>query len=156
MRKTQIMVVEDESIIAKDIEMSLHKLGYSVCSLASSGEEAIRKAEENRPDLVLMDIVLQGEMSGVEAAGQIRSQFDIPVIYLTAYADKETLNLAKITEPFGYMLKPFEEKKTHTAIEMALYKHKREKALKERSEWLKALLNSFGDTMIYTDKTKRI
>ena len=156
MGKTQIMVVEDESIVAKDIEMSLNKLGYSVCSLASSGEEAIRKAGEDRPDLVLMDIVLQGEMSGVEAAGQIRSQFDIPVIYLTAYADEKTLNLAKITEPFGYMLKPFEEKKTHTAIEMALYKHKREKSLKERSEWLKALLNSFGDTMIYTDKTKRI
>ena len=156
MGKTQIMIVEDESIVAKDIEMSLNKLGYSVCSLASSGEEAIRKAGEDRPDLVLMDIVLQGEMSGVEAAGQIRLQFDIPVIYLTAYADEKTLNLAKITEPFGYMLKPFEEKKTHTAIEMALYKHKREKSLKERSEWLKALLNSFGDTMIYTDKTKRI
>jgi len=156
MGKTQIMIVEDESIVAKDIEMSLNKLGYSVCSLASSGEEAIRKAGEHRPDLVLMDIVLQGEMSGVEAAGQIRLQFDIPVIYLTAYADEKTLNLAKITEPFGYMLKPFEEKKTHTAIEMALYKHKREKSLKERSEWLKALLNSFGDTMIYTDKTKRI
>ena len=119
MGKTQIMVVEDESIVAKDIEMSLHKLGYNVCSLASSGEEAIRKAEENRPDIVLMDIVLQGEMNGVEAVGQIRSQFDIPVIYLTPYADKETLNHAKITEPFGYMLKPFEEKKIHAAIKMA-------------------------------------
>ena len=108
MGKTQIMVVEDESIVAKDIEMSLHKLGYHVCSLASSGEEAIRKAEEDKPDLVLMDIVLQGEMSGVEAAGQIRYQIDIPVIYLTAYEDKETLNNAKITEPFGYMIKPFE------------------------------------------------
>ena len=156
MGKTQIMVVEDERIVAKDIEMSLHKLGYHVCSLASSGEEAIRKAEENRPDLVLMDIVLQGEMSGIEAAGQIRSQFDIPVIYLTAYADKETLNLAKTTEPFGYMLKPFEEKKIHTAIEMALYKHKKEKALKERGEWLSALLKSFGDTVVYTDKINRV
>ncbi len=134
MKKKQILVVEDEVIIAKDIQCSLENLGYAASSLVVAGEEAIMKAGEECPDLVLMDIVLQGEIDGVEAAQKIRSQFDIPVIYMTAYADDEILERAKITEPFGYMIKPFEERELHSNIQMALYKHKMEKSLRQAKE----------------------
>ncbi|MFQ5965958.1 MAG: response regulator [Candidatus Scalinduaceae bacterium] len=130
MAKAKIMIVEDEWITADDIKMSLQSLGYTVSSVASSGKEAIQKAEEDRPDLVLMDIVLQGEMDGIEAANQIHSCYDIPIIYLTAYADEKVLERAKITEPFGYIVKPFINEDLKIAIEIALYKHKAEKERK--------------------------
>ncbi|MBU4259376.1 MAG: response regulator, partial [Desulfobacteraceae bacterium] len=123
MSDTRILVVEDEGIIAKDIKNILSFLGYSVIGIASSGEEAIEKAMEMHPDLVLMDIVLEGDMDGVKAAEHIRDRFDIPVVYLTAYSDDTTLQRAKITEPYGYILKPFQERELYTTIEMALYKH---------------------------------
>ncbi|MCX5908778.1 MAG: response regulator, partial [Deltaproteobacteria bacterium] len=110
MENTKILVVEDEGIVAKDIEKTLRDLGYIVPALASSGEEAIEKALVTRPDLVLMDIVLLGKMDGVEAAEEIRTRLGIPVVYLTAHADAATLERAKITEPFGYLLKPFQER----------------------------------------------
>lgn len=109
MTKPQIMVVEDEGIIAIDIRSNLESLGYDVPVIVASGEEAIEEAEKLRPDLVLMDIVLVGDMDGVEAAAQIRARFDIPVVYLTAHADDKTLRRAQDTEPFGYILKPFDE-----------------------------------------------
>ena len=141
MDKTRIMVVEDEGIIAKDIQISLQQLGYEVPAVVPSGELAVQKAEELMPDLILMDIVLQGEMDGIEAANRIRTLLNIPVIYLTAYADKKTLERAKIAEPFGYILKPFEERELHTNIETALYKHKLEKEREELIDQLqKALL----------------
>ena len=130
MAETKIMIVEDEWITADDIKMSLQSLGYTVTSVVSSGEEAIQKAEKDRPDLVLMDIVLQGEMDGIEAANQIHSCYDIPIIYLTAYADEKVLERAKITEPFGYIVKPFINEDLKIAIEIALYKHKAEKERK--------------------------
>ncbi len=136
MAKIQILVVEDESIVAKDIQMSLKDLGYAVSAVVSSGEEAIKKAEENNPDLVLMDIVLQDEMDGITAADQIRSRFNIPVIYLIAHAEEKTLERAKITEPFRYIIKPFEDQELHTIIKIAIYKHKMEKKLKESEEAL--------------------
>jgi len=136
MSEIQILVVEDEFIVAADIQRSLISLGYAVPEMVSSREEAIRKAEENAPDLVLMDVVLEDDMDGVEAANQIRERFNIPVVYLTAYADEETLNRAKITEPFGYIVKPFDNRELHATIEMSLYKHKMEKALREREEEL--------------------
>ena len=107
MAKIQILVVEDESIVARDIQKTLQNLGYDVPCVVSSGEAAIQKAEENRPDLVLMDIVLKGKMDGIEAAEQICSRFNIPIVYLTAYTDDKMLARAKITEPFGYIVKPF-------------------------------------------------
>ena len=116
MTNAQILVVEDEGIIAKDIQNILKSMGYAVPAIASSGEGAIKKAAETFPDLVLMDIVLGGHMDGVEAAEQIRDRFDIPVVYLTAYADNKTLQRAKITEPYGYILKPFSERELHTTI----------------------------------------
>jgi two-component system, cell cycle sensor histidine kinase and response regulator CckA len=152
MVNTQILVVEDESIIAEDIQDGLKRLGYAVSAVAYSGEEAIRKAGETRPDLVLMDIVLKGDMDGVEAAKEIRARFNIPVVYLTAYSDDGTFQRAKITEPNGYILKPFEGRELRTTIEMALYKHKMERRLKESEQWLATTLRSIGDAVIATDK----
>ena len=124
------MIVEDEWTVAEDIKISLQNLGYTISSVTSSGKEAIQKAEEDRPDLVLMDIVLQGEMDGIEAANQIRSRFNIPIVYLTAYADDKVLERAKITEPSGYIVKPFINEDLKIAIEIALYKHKAKKERK--------------------------
>jgi two-component system cell cycle sensor histidine kinase/response regulator CckA len=131
MKKGTIFVVEDEVIIADDIKSYLQKFGYKVPLIATSGEEALKRVRDIRPDLILMDIVLRGEMDGIETAEKIRSEFDVPVVYLTAFADDETLERAKITEPFGYIIKPFEERDLYTTIEMALYKHKMERKLKE-------------------------
>ncbi len=151
MAETRILVVEDESVVAKDIQWSLKGLGYEICGWASSGEEAIRKAKELRPDLVLMDIVLKGDMDGVQASERIRKSFNIPVIYLTAYADDHTLQRAKVTEPYGYILKPFEERELHTTVEVALYRHKTEKAIREKEQWLSTTLRSIGEGVITTD-----
>jgi signal transduction histidine kinase len=123
------MIVEDEMIVAMDIQASLENFGYEVVGIASSGEEAIDKFNEQRPDIVLMDIKLNGEMFGFEAADQIRTRFDTPVIFLTAYADEQLLEKAKTTEPFGYIIKPFKDYELRANIEIALYKHKAEKAL---------------------------
>ena len=139
MTKAQIMVVEDEGIVALNVENSLKGLGYEVLDVVASGEEAIEEAERTRPDLVLMDIMLEGDMDGVEAAEQIRERFNIPVIYLTAHADDDTLQRARITEPFGYLLKPFEERELHTTIEIGLYKHKVEEEREKLIEELLAL-----------------
>ena len=151
MAKARILIVEDNGVVARDIQNSLEKLGFDVCAAAASGEKAIQKAADDAPDLVLMDILLKGEMNGTEAAEQIHSQFDIPVIYLTAYADEEVLEKAKRTEPFGYIIKPFEDRELNTAIEIALYKHKMERKTKENEEWLFTTLKSIGDGVIATD-----
>jgi CheY-like chemotaxis protein len=144
MEKTRVLIVEDEGLIARDIENMVLNAGYEVCGIASSGEEAIEKADKTQPDLILMDIVLQGEMDGVEAAEQIRERFNIPVIYLTAHTDEITLQRAKLTEPLGYSLKPVEQKELMTVIEMALYKHQMELKLREREEWLATILQGIG------------
>lgn len=123
MIKKRILIVEDEGIVAKNMENTLSSLGYLVAGIAYAGPEAIRRAQEERPDLVLMDIVLRGEMDGIEAAEQIRKSLDIPIVYLTAYADGDILKRAGITEPYGYILKPFRERELHAVIEIALYKH---------------------------------
>lgn len=130
MANPKILIVEDEDIIAEDLQDCLKNLGYMVSAIASSGEEALQKTTEMHPDLVLMDIRLKGDIDGVEAANQIRTRFNIPLVYLTAYADKDTLQRAKVTEPFGYILKPFEERELYTVIEIALYKHEMEKERK--------------------------
>lgn len=146
-KKQVILIVEDERIVADDIRMSLERLGYSVCGIVSSGEEAVEKAKGMRPDLVLMDIVLQGKMNGIEAAEVIRSGFDIPIVYLTAYSDHNTLERAKTSEPFGYILKPFEDRDLKTTIEMALYKHKMEKLLRESEEKYRTLAENAYDAI---------
>ncbi|MEH1943329.1 MAG: ATP-binding protein [Nostoc sp.] len=151
MTNAKILVVEDEAIVAKDLEYRLIKFGYTVPAIASSGEEAINKAVEICPDLVLMDIKLKGSMDGIEAAQEIYKRLDIPVIYLTAYADENTFKRAKITEPFGYLLKPFKERELQINIEITLIKHGLEKQLKGNRKWLDALLRSIGDGVIASD-----
>lgn len=152
----KILVVEDESVVAIHIEESLMKLGYAVSAVVASGEDAVKKAEETRPDLILMDIVLKGEMDGIEAAAQIREKFYIPVIYLTAYADDTILQRAKVTEPLGYIVKPFNERELKSAIEIALYKHEMETKLKKMERWLSITLRSIGDGVIATDSEMHI
>jgi PAS domain S-box-containing protein len=149
--RARLLIVEDEGIVAFNIQKRLEGLGYSVVANVSSGEEAIDAAEETRPELVLMDIKLEGQVDGIEAAAQIRSRFQIPVVYLTAYTNDETLNRAKLTEPYGYILKPFEARDLATTIEVALYKHQMEQELREREQWLTTTLKSIGDAVITTD-----
>lgn len=124
--KTKILVVEDERIIACDIKSCLEKAGYIVPTIAAYGERAIEIVEESHPDLVLMDVMLKGNMNGIEAAEQIINRFNIPVVYLTAYSDDSTLKRAKTSQPFGYILKPFDENQLITTIEIALNKHQTE------------------------------
>ena len=124
METPRIMIVEDEYIIAKDIQMSLENMGYAVSAIVSTGEEAVARAESEKPDLVLMDIMLKGAMDGIRAAERIRSNFGIPLIFLTAFSDDDRLKRAKVTLPFGYLLKPFQDRELKIFIEMALYAHK--------------------------------
>ena len=147
MNKTQILITEDERIVAEDIKISLQRLGYTVIGMAHSGEDAIQKAEELCPDIVLMDIVLEGEIDGIEAASTIRSRLNLPVVYLTAYADQKTLERAKVTEPFGYLVKPFEDKDLHTTIEIALYSHKMGIRLRESEERYRSLVENAHDAI---------
>lgn len=156
MNTASILVVEDESIVAMDIQSMLELLGYTVLDTVSTGIAAIRKTAELRPDLVLMDIRLRGDMDGIEAAGQIRTRFHVPIIYLTAYADDEAVQRARLTEPFGYILKPFGEKELHVTIEMALYKSKMDHVLRESEQRFATTLKSIGDAVIVTDVTGRI
>ena len=127
MSATQILIVEDEGIIAADIEDRLRRLGYEVAGWASTGEEALGAVAAKKPDLVLMDIMLKGETDGIEVARRIRLKYDVPVIYLTAYSDEAMLERAKLTEPFAYLLKPFSERELRANIEMALYKYRMER-----------------------------
>jgi diguanylate cyclase (GGDEF)-like protein/PAS domain S-box-containing protein len=152
MDKIRILIVEDEGLIARDIEDMVRNAGYEVSAVVGTGEEAVEKAETTHPELILMDIILRGEMDGVEAAEKIRERFSIPVIYLTAHTDENTLQRAKLTEPLGYTLKPVEQKELMTVIEMALYKHQMEIKLRERQGWLSTILQSIGEGVIATDR----
>ncbi len=134
MGKARLVVVEDEIIVALDIRMHLERAGYPVVGLFSAAQEALAALDGLRAELVLMDIRLQGKIDGVEAAGIIRDRFDLPVVMLTAYADAETIERAKLTEPFGYIIKPFDERELKTTIEMALYRHELSRKLKESEE----------------------
>lgn len=156
MSKANILVVEDERITAKSIAKQLKGLGYAVTGLASTGEEAIILSEENTPDLILMDIHLGAGMDGVEAAEIIRDRFRIPVVFLTAHSDGATLQRAKLTEPFGYILKPYEDRELHTAIEIGLYRYRMENHILEQKQWLAATLVSIGDGVIATDEHGRV
>jgi len=155
MEKTEqkrILVVEDEGLTAMDTSELLQGLGYGVTGAVFSAQEALRAAEQQRPDLVLMDIRLKGSADGIAAAGEIRSRFDIPIIFATAYADDATVERAKLAEPFGYILKPFDARDLRTAIEVALYKHWMER---QRADFLAMLShdirNPLGVVLNYTE-----
>jgi DNA-binding LytR/AlgR family response regulator len=146
MAKTNVLVVEDESIVSKDIQYSLKKLGYNVVGAASTGEKAFELAMSTKPDIILMDIMLKGDINGIETAERVKKELHIPVIYLTAYADESTLAKAKVTEPYGYIIKPFKEVDLHTSIEMALYKFSKEKEVLQERDLLYSLIESKDQT----------
>jgi hypothetical protein len=156
MKKASILIVEDEYIVARDIAARVERQGYRVAEIVASGEDAVTQAGVTRPDLVLMDIKLSGPMDGVEAAEKIRASHDIPVVYLTAFADERTLERAKVTDAFGYLLKPFEERELHITIEMALYKHDVERRMRDNERWLATTLRSIGDGVVSTDADGRV
>ena len=148
-----VFIVEDERIVAEDIRVTLESQGYTVAGIAASRAEAIQGIRRTSPHLVLMDIVLKGAGDGVETAQFVRQYLDIPVVYLTAHADQATLERAKLTEPFGYLVKPFEERELFSAIEMALYRHRAEKRIEEKERWLATILASISDGVIAADST---
>ncbi len=152
----RVLIVEDESITALHIKTILAREGYDVPAIISTGDEAIELAAELNLDLVLMDIRLRGTIDGIEAAETIRRVYDLPVIYLTAYADPETSRRARLTDPHGYLLKPFDERELLIAVDIALYRHQMERKLKESERWLAATLRNIGDSVIATDGDWRI
>ncbi len=157
MAKTNVLVVEDESIVSKDIQHSLKKLGYNVVGAASTGEKAFELAMSERPDIILMDIMLKGNINGIETAERVKRELNIPVIYLTAYADEATLAKAKVTEPYGYIIKPFKEVDLHTSIEMALYKYSKEReVLKERDLFYSLIENKDSKDFIFVKSKSRL
>ena len=156
MEKIQVLIVEYEAIVSMDLRYKLESLGYSVSAEIGSGEEAVDAACRLRPDVVLMDIKLSGEMDGIDAAAQILDQLGVPVVYLTAYADEATLERAKLTEPFGYLLKPVDPNALQTVVEIAIHKHQIERWLKESESWLSAVLQSASDGMVTTDRVGHV
>jgi two-component system cell cycle sensor histidine kinase/response regulator CckA len=147
-----ILIVEDDKIIAMELRARLQRWGFTVPATAATGEEAIAATLKHQPHLVLMDIWLQGPMDGIAAAERIHRSVDTPIIYVTANADESTLERAKRTEPYGYVLKPFEEVELRTTIEIALYKHATESKIKESEQWLSTTLTSIGDAVIATNE----
>lgn len=142
MSSIRVLVVEDESIVSKDIQHSLKKLGYQIAGAAATGDKAIELVEAEKPDIVLMDIMLKGPINGIETAEKIKASHFIPVIFLTAYADESTLEKAKVLEPYGYIIKPFKEIDLHTSIEMAIYKHQKQREQQKEKEHFFSLVEN--------------
>jgi len=151
-----VLVVEDERVVAKDLQHTLVRLGYRVPVTVASAEDAIRAVAEECPDIVLMDIRIKGELDGIETARILRRRFDVPVVYLTAYADSETVARAKSTEPLGYLLKPVKLDELRTTLEVALHKYEMERRLREREQWFSTTLRSIGDAVVSTDAGGRV
>jgi len=151
-----ILIVEDERIVARDLQVMLQQLGYSVPAIVATGADAIAKVAALRPDLVLMDIRLQGAIDGIEAATAILTQLDVPVIYLTAFTDEATRQRARQTAPYGYLVKPFDERTVQTTIEMALERHARDRQGRAQEQWLTRTLASLEDAIVTIDTQGRI
>ena len=151
MEKSRIMVVEDEGVVALQIREALEGMGYEVPVIALSGEEALARLLEVEPDLILMDVQLKGGLSGIEAARRLRHRLDVPVVYLTAFSDEKTLDQAQLTEPYGYVLKPFDEKSLHAIIQMSLLKHRRTRSMRESGWWMSAVAASMMEAVVICD-----
>jgi two-component system cell cycle sensor histidine kinase/response regulator CckA len=146
-----ILVVEDERIVAKDLQQTLRQLGYDAYATASNWEEACAHAAARRPDLVLMDIRIQGSRDGIETARILQSRHEVPIVYLTAHADDATLARAKQTNPHGYLLKPIKPAELRSVVEVSIYKHRVEREIRERERWSSTTLRSIGDAVIAVD-----
>ncbi|MFO1193335.1 MAG: PAS domain S-box protein [Rhodoferax sp.] len=146
--RPRILVVEDEAIVARDLQLQLASLGYEPIAHAKRGEDAVQLAAELRPDLVLMDIQLAGAMNGIDAAARIRRHHAIPVVFLTAYAEDGTLEQAKLAEPFGYVLKPYAERELRIVLEIALYKHRMDSALRDSEDRYRSLVNNLQSGVV--------
>jgi hypothetical protein len=154
--RASIFLVEDEGIIAHNIQSDLRKAGYRVAGCADSGRDALEQIAQSRPELILMDIRIRGEMDGIELARRVQEQFDIPVVYLTAHSDMETLQRAKVTGPFGYLAKPVQQSSLSSSIEIALYKHRVESELRRQRAWLETILSHMADGVLVTDDAGKI
>jgi two-component system, cell cycle sensor histidine kinase and response regulator CckA len=152
----RVMIVEDEMVVAADIMQTVSAMGHVVAASATTGAEAVARALAVRPDLILMDIRLRGEMDGIQAGAAIRETIDVPMIFLTAFADAETVDRALSIEPFGYVMKPFTERDLRTAIEIAIHKHGLERELRNRERWVSTTLRSIGDAVVATNATGNI
>lgn len=148
---SEILIVEDEGLIALDLKKKLEQAGYTVSAIVDNAEDALRSARDLRPALVLMDIRLNGPVDGIEAADQIRRELHLPIMFVTAHADSETLDRARIAEPFGFIVKPFHNINFRAQIEMGLWKHKMEQKLRVSEAWLAATFRNVGDALIATD-----
>ncbi|MBU2549536.1 MAG: diguanylate cyclase [Proteobacteria bacterium] len=156
MQKRKVLIVEDEVVIARELAACVESFGFDVCGVAVSGRDALAAAEKSRPDLVLMDIVLSGELDGIETASQLRASMGIPVIFCTAYADDERLAQAKVAEPFGYILKPFEGQALRAVMEMALYKSELERKFRKKREQYRALVENINDVVFTIDAEGKV
>jgi two-component system, cell cycle sensor histidine kinase and response regulator CckA len=154
--KTSVLIVEDEGLIAVDLKKKLEQAGYAVPIVVDNADDALRNVELLRPSLVLMDIGLRGPRDGVETADQIRRRFHIPVVFVTGHSDLETLERARITEPFGYIVKPFHGVDFRAQIEIALWKHKMEEKVRTSEAWLSTIFRNVADALIATDSKGNI
>ncbi|MFP4205378.1 MAG: EAL domain-containing protein [Spirochaetaceae bacterium] len=151
MQNERILIVEDEKIISLDLQRRLEKFGYQVIGIAATGNDAVDHARTHHPDIILMDIMLGGDIDGIDAAEIVKQELEIPVVFLTAFADEDTLSRAKEAEPYGYVLKPFKERELYTTIDIALYKSAIHKKLRSQERWFSGILHSVGDAIIATD-----
>ncbi|MBL7926069.1 MAG: response regulator [Bacteroidia bacterium] len=147
MRKTKIIVIEDEVIVAKDIQKSLIQLGYDVPAVANSAQVAFEKIDEYEPDLVFCDIKLKGSIDGIDIASRLREEYLIPVIFLTSYVDKETLDRAKVTEPYGYIVKPFNQTDLETTVAMALYKFEKDMEVRDNEKRFANVISNIDEAI---------
>ncbi|HMK35055.1 MAG TPA: response regulator [Desulfomonilaceae bacterium] len=153
MANPTVMIVEDEIVVAMELEEKLKNMGYQVAAIVSSGEAAVSGVDSSQPDVILMDVRLQGRLDGIQAARLIGRRSNVPIIYLTAYADDATLDRAKMTVPFGYLIKPFSEKELKTTIEIALFKHRRDKELRETAAYFAETVKLLAAALIITNET---
>jgi len=156
MTDATLFIVEDEAIVANDLKETLVSLGYTVAGTAKSGEAALEKIAQARPDLVLMDIHIAGDMDGIDTAGKVHTLYNIPVVFLTAYADNTLLARAKLTEPYGYIIKPYDDRGLQSTIEMALYKFRADERVKENEALIRSVLNINPDPFFIIDRDTNI
>lgn len=156
MKTAEIMIVEDEALTAEDIRGHIEEMGYRVSAVVHSGEDALALLEGTRPDLVLMDIVLNGALDGIDVATTIKTRHGIPVVYLTAYTDQEKLERARATEPYGYLVKPFDDRELRTTLDIALYKAGMDARIADERRWARDVLDSIHEGVITTDRSGKI